>query len=66
MHAQVEANALAAEAGTRVAPAQGARGRARWKRIKLVDATVPAEVYGYYMWTWKLFYASYACLPFLR
>ena len=60
----VSAAVVAARAGVAAlaaAAAHSARGRAH-----AVDATAPREVYEFYMWTWKLFYASYACLPFLR
>lgn len=37
-----------------------------WKMGKDVNAEDSGEVYGYYMELWKLFYLSYAALPFAR
>ncbi|CAM9208405.1 unnamed protein product [Discosporangium mesarthrocarpum] len=31
-----------------------------------VDLENPKQIYGYYMFLWKIFYASYLLLPFAR
>lgn len=36
------------------------------RKSRAVSATDGKEVYAYYMWLWKIFYASYICLPFAR
>ena len=36
------------------------------KRAALVETRDKDDVYGFYMWVWKLFYAAYILLPLAR
>lgn len=58
------ASAVAARAAVGFAALAAAANTRR--EAKLVSPDNPKEVYTFYMWVWKLFYASYLALPLVR